>query len=65
MFNEILIRPTVKIPIEEERFRAERLMEKAKRLCLVSRALAVEQKFEPRVQALSAKVEMAEPLMAR
>jgi peroxiredoxin-like protein len=65
MFNEILIRPTVKIPTEEERFRAERLMEKAKRLCLVSRALAVEQKFEPRVQALSATLEMAEPLMAR
>ena len=65
LFNEIVIRPTVKIPTEEERFRAERLMEKAKRLCLVSRALAVEQKFEPRVQAPPSTVEAAEPLIAR
>jgi peroxiredoxin-like protein len=65
MFSEIVIRPTVKIATDEDRIRAERLMEKAKRLCLVSRALAVAQTFEPRVQALSSTVEMAETLTAR
>ena len=65
MFSEIVIRPTVKISTDEDRMRAERLMEKAKRLCLVSRALAVSQTFEPRVQAPSSKVEMAGPLASR
>lgn len=65
MFSEIVIRPTVKIPADEDRSRAERLMEKAKRLCLVSRALAVAQKFEPLVQAPSSPVDMAEPVNAR
>jgi peroxiredoxin-like protein len=65
MFSQIVIRPTVKISTDEDRMRAERLMEKAKRLCLVSRALAVSQTFEPRVQAPSSRVEMAEPLAAR
>jgi len=65
MFSEIVIRPTVKISTDEDRTRAERLMEKAKRLCLVSRALAVSQTFEPRVQAPSSTVETAEPLAAR
>jgi hypothetical protein len=40
-------------------------MEKAKRLCLVSRALAVAQKFEPLVLAPSSPVDMAEPVNAR
>jgi hypothetical protein len=44
---------------------AERLMEKAKRLCLVSRALAVAQTFEPRVQAPASTAEMGETLTAR
>jgi len=65
MFSEIVIRPTVKIPTEEDRVRAERLMEKSKRLCLVSRALAVSQKFEPLVQALSSPVVIGEPVAAR
>jgi peroxiredoxin-like protein len=65
MFSEIVIRPTVKIPIDEDRPRAERLMEKAKRLCLVSRALAVSQKFVPLVRAPSSPAEMAEPVAAR
>jgi peroxiredoxin-like protein len=65
MFSEIVIRPTVKIPIDEDRPRAERLMEKAKRLCLVSRALAVAQTFEPLVQAPSSPVDIAEPINAR
>ena len=64
MFSEIVIRPTVKISTDEDRMRAERLMEKAKRLCLVSRALAVSQIRAP-VQAPSSKVEMAGPLASR
>jgi peroxiredoxin-like protein len=65
MFSEIVVQPTVKISTDEDRMRAERLMEKAKRLCLVSRALAVAQTFEPRVLAPSSTVEMAETLTAR
>ena len=65
MFSEIVIRPTVKISTDEERPRAERLLEKAKQLCLVSRALAVTQKFEPLVQAGPSQVDMTEPVAAR
>jgi peroxiredoxin-like protein len=65
IFSEIVIRPTVKIPSEEGRERAERLMEKAKRLCLVSRALTVAQRFEPEVQAPPSTVEALETLTAK
>lgn len=50
-FAGILIRPTLTISDLDERPRADRLLEKAKRLCLVSRALAIPQTFQPRVQA--------------
>jgi organic hydroperoxide reductase OsmC/OhrA len=49
-FSEIVIRPNLTISSEEEQARALRLLQKAKSICLVSRALSVEQKFEPRVQ---------------
>lgn len=65
LFSEIMIRPTVKVPSDENRSQAEHLMEKAKRLCLVSRALAVSQKFHPLVQAPSSAIEMAEPVVMR
>ena len=65
LFSEIVIRPTVKVPFDEDRGRAEHLMEKAKRLCLVSRALSVTQKFEPLVQAPPTTVEAVETLTAR
>lgn len=65
MFSDIVIRPTVKTSSHEDHMHAERLMEKAKRLCLVSRALAVTQTFEPRVQAPTSTIEMVEPLTAR
>jgi peroxiredoxin-like protein len=65
MFSEIVIRPTVKISTDEDRPSAERLLGKAKQLCLVSRALAVAQKFEPLVQAGSSPVETPEPVPAR
>jgi organic hydroperoxide reductase OsmC/OhrA len=50
-FARILIRPTLTISNLEEQPRADRLLEKAKRLCLISRALAIPQTFEPRVNA--------------
>ncbi|MGA8312467.1 MAG: OsmC family protein [Terriglobales bacterium] len=49
-FNEIVIRPNLTISSEEEQTRALRLLQKAKSVCLIARALAVEQKFEPHVQ---------------
>jgi len=50
-FSGILVRPTVTISNPEERSRAERLLEKANRLCLVSRALVIPETFDPRVLA--------------
>lgn len=49
-FSEIVIRPSLTIPNEEQRERAISLLHKAKALCLVSRALAAEQHFETRVE---------------
>jgi organic hydroperoxide reductase OsmC/OhrA len=48
-FSEIVIRPSLTIPNEEQREWAISLLDKAKALCLVSRALATTQKFEARV----------------
>jgi len=45
-FIEIVIRPTLTIESEENRERAISLLHKAKGLCLVSRALAIPQKYE-------------------
>jgi peroxiredoxin-like protein len=50
VFNEIVLRPTLTIPKEEQRERAISLLHKAKSLCLVSHALLTEQKFEARVE---------------
>jgi organic hydroperoxide reductase OsmC/OhrA len=55
-FSGILVRPTVTISSPDERSRAERLLEKSKRLCLVSRALVTPETFEPHVQ-MAARVE--------
>jgi peroxiredoxin-like protein len=49
-FSEIVIRPSLMIPNEEQRERAVGLLHKAKALCLVSRALATAQKFEARIE---------------
>ncbi|MGA7169743.1 MAG: OsmC family protein [Candidatus Sulfotelmatobacter sp.] len=46
-FTEIAIRAHLVIPDETERSRALKLLNTAKNLCLVSRALAVQQVFEP------------------
>src|ERR1700756_1573084 len=48
-FSDIVIRPNLTICSEEEQTRAFRLLQKAKTVCLVSRALSVEPKFEARV----------------
>src|ERR1700680_1838766 len=49
-FSEIVIRPSLTIPNEEQRVWAISLLDKAKALCLVSRALATTQKFETRIE---------------
>ena len=61
-FTEIVICPNLTIGAEEEQTRALRLLQKAKTLCLVSRALSVEQKFEPRVQVGEPRVEFTQAL---
>ena len=48
-FEEIVIRPTLSISAEQEESRALRLLQKAKPICLVSRSLSVQQKFEPQL----------------
>jgi peroxiredoxin-like protein len=49
-FDEVVIRPKLTISSEEEQTRALRLLEKARRLCLVSRALSIPQTYQPQVQ---------------
>jgi len=61
-FGEMLIRANLTIPQGEEQARAIKLLHKAKGLCLVSRALSVEQRFEPRVQVCEPRVEVSQPL---
>ena len=52
-FTEITIRPNLSIGNETEQARGLRLLQKAKGLCLVARALSVEQIFEPHIQVNS------------
>jgi organic hydroperoxide reductase OsmC/OhrA len=61
-FGEVFIRANLIIPQEEERARAIKLLHKAEELCLVSRALSVERRFEPRVQARKPPVEVDQPV---
>jgi peroxiredoxin-like protein len=63
-FDEIAIRPNLTIFSEEEHARALHLLQKAKTVCLVARALAIEQKFEPRVQVGESRVEFSQVLPA-
>ncbi|HEV2732781.1 MAG TPA: OsmC family protein [Terriglobales bacterium] len=50
-FREVTIQPKLTILREDDRERALDLLNRAKQLCLVARALAIEQKFEPKVEA--------------
>lgn len=59
-FTEIVIRPTLTISDEQDQARALRLLAKAKSACLVSRALSVDQKFEPRVQTSESRAEFSQ-----
>ena len=61
-FGQVLIHPNLMIRQEEDRTRAMKLLHKAKELCLVSRALSVEQKFVPLVQVGEPRVEVGQPL---
>jgi peroxiredoxin-like protein len=48
-FSQITIRPKLTIAQEDRRERGQRLLEKSKELCLVSRALATAQKIESQI----------------
>jgi hypothetical protein len=61
-FSDIVIRPNLTICGEEEQTRALHLLQKAQAACLVSRALSVEQIFEPHVQVSEPRVEFAQTL---
>jgi organic hydroperoxide reductase OsmC/OhrA len=56
-FSEIVIYPTLKIACSEEREHALDLLNKAERLCLVSRTIDVPLTFEP-------KIEVTEPQLS-
>jgi peroxiredoxin-like protein len=49
-FSGIVLRPSLTIPSEDGRERAVTLLEKARELCLVSRALATAQGFEIKIR---------------
>jgi organic hydroperoxide reductase OsmC/OhrA len=56
-FTRIVLKPTVKIEKAEDHERAERLMTKAERACLISRSLSCQ-------ITLAANVEVPEPVAA-
>jgi organic hydroperoxide reductase OsmC/OhrA len=49
-FTGIVIRPRLTIPDESKLDRALELLKRTKALCLVARALGIEQEFEPKVE---------------
>ncbi len=49
-FSEMILRPTLTIPKEEQRERAVILLDKTKALCLVSRAISTTQRIETRIE---------------
>ena len=57
VFSEIVIRPTLEIACSEERERALNILNRAERLCLVSRAIEEPLRFEP-------KIEVTEPQLS-
>jgi peroxiredoxin-like protein len=63
-FSEIVIRPELTISSGDQQTRALGLLKKAKAMCLVARALAVEQKFEPRVRVGESRAEFSQALSA-
>ncbi len=63
-FTEVVIQANLMISQPEEAARAVKLLHKAEGLCLVSRALAVKQTFEPRVQVRETRMESSHTLPA-
>jgi organic hydroperoxide reductase OsmC/OhrA len=63
-FTEVVMHANLMIAQPEEAARAVKLLHKAGGLCLVSRALAVKQTFEPRVQVREIRVESSHALPA-
>jgi len=61
-FGAILIRANLMVAQEADDSRALKLLHKAKGVCLVSRALALEPRFEPHVQVGEARMEAVQPL---
>ena len=55
-FGDVVIRPSLSISSEDQRERGLRLLQKAKKVCLVSGALKVAQTLEPQVQVGEARV---------
>jgi peroxiredoxin-like protein len=53
-FAQIVVRPNLKIASAEERDRALELLKRAEKLCLVSRALGTNLKFEPQLEIVKA-----------
>lgn len=49
-FQQIVIRPKLTIADEESHHHAQDVLKKVKSLCLVSRALATNQEFDPKVE---------------
>jgi peroxiredoxin-like protein len=56
-FTRIALQPTITIDKESDRQRAQRLLEKAERVCLIARSLDCE-------ISLDAKIEIEEPVVA-
>jgi peroxiredoxin-like protein len=61
-FSDILIHASLTIQQADGQARAIKLLHKAEGLCLVSRALSVKRRFEPRVQVGETRVEASQPL---
>jgi peroxiredoxin-like protein len=61
-FDEIIIRPHLTLCAGQKPGPALRLLEKAKTLCLVSRAVSVRQKFEPHLLVGEARVAAIQPM---
>ena len=50
-FTEIVVRATLRVPAGTDHQRAEKLMEKAEQVCLISNSLLAERRLESRVEA--------------
>ena len=56
-FSEILLRPRLTVPSEEQREVGLGLLRRAKAVCMISRAITVPQTLEPTVEAAKVPVE--------